>query len=232
MANVYGSSVNFSKELNVTRLYARVVFNPNGVAVLDVNSSKGVCAVNNESVAFTGATTNSVSVIGTISSFAGLFTGMTVTGSTGAIQANTTIGSMSLALGVGLNQVASATGNPVNLFATGGRYRFQFGYNTLSQPNLSAFPKLLHVQQYWDESTSSAVGTATSLALAPNNVYGFVVDNKVSVKTIPATATSGSTDCSIAMQFGTGHGQSFVARQPNTGDSVRLEFVFANSTAP
>jgi hypothetical protein len=230
MANRYSSAVLFAMEKNLTILSARVTFDASGACALVPNSSKGFCAMNPESVTFTGATTNSSSTIGTVSSFAGLFTGMTVTGSTGSLQAATTLGSLSVAGGITISKQAILTGASNTLVASGGRYRLQFGSQAATM--LDPYAKLLSVQVAWDESTSSAVGSATSLALAPNGIDAFVVDNKTSVRTIPQTSTSGSTDCSLALQFGSGNGTSFVARTPQAGEACWVYVVFSNSTAP
>lgn len=230
MANRYSSAVLFAMEKNLTILSARVTFDANGACALVPSSSKGFCAMNPESVTFNGTTTNSASTIGTISSFAGLFTGMTVTGSTGSLQSSTTLGSLSVAGGITISKQAILTGAANTLTATGGRYRLQFG--SLAATNLDAYAKLLDVHVAWDGSTGSAIGSATSLALAPNGPTAFVVDNKTTVRTIPATSTSGSTDCSLALQFGSGHGPAFVARTPQAGEACWIYVVFSNSTAP
>lgn len=231
MASTYGTPVAFTKEKNVWTLSARVVFNPSGVAVLDTSNSKGICAVNSESIAFTGGVVNSTTTIGSISSYAGLFPGMTITGS--GVATSQVISSTMAAASTGTITVAKqniTTADEVALQATGGRYQFQFGQEAAKR--LDTYVKLLGVQVSWDESTSSAIGTATSLALAPAGPEAFVVKNNISIRTIPQTTTTGSTDASISLQFGYGRGVLFNAATPQTGESCRVVFVFGNSTAP
>jgi len=228
MANRYSTPVMFAMEKNVTFLYAQVLFDASGACSLVANNSKGICSVNPQSVVFTGATTASVTSVGTVSSFAGLFTGMTVTGA--GIQGSTTIGTISASTdSLVLSKVASITGTSSSLIASGGRYVFQFG--TQAGVKLDTYVKLLSVQTKWDESTASASGSATLAALAPEIGTDFVVSNNISVRTIPSTATTSSTDASISLQFGTGTGVNFVAKNPAAGESLRVCFTLCNSTA-
>ena len=233
MANRNYTPVQFALEKNVVTLAARVVFNPSGVPVLDTNNSKGICAIHPESVTFTGATTNSVTSVGTVSSFAGVYPGMTVTASTGSLQATTKIANMGADLSIILDKQAILTGAANTLVADGGRYRFQFG----SQENirLDAYNKLLYTQVVWDMTTSSAVGSATAVALAPAAPQMFIVDNDVATLTLPRTLATQSTDCSLAVQFGfttaSATSNFFRAATPANGESCRVLFVFGNSTA-
>lgn len=233
MANVYGSPVAFTKEKNVWTLSARVVWGPSGTVSLNTTASKGFCAVWNESVAFTGGTTNSLTSLGTVSSFDGLFFGMAVTGPAGELQAGTTLASFSAAgQSVVLSKQAITTDPSATYNATGGRYRFQLG--TQAAQALTPFVKLLGVDVRFDVSTGSSGGTATQLQLAPSAPLSFVVDNKISVRTIPQVATSGSTDASVALQFGYGQGPvtGFVAATPADGEQATIVFILGNSTAP
>lgn len=235
MANVYGSAVNFTKELNVWTISAKVTFGSDigsGSAelILDSSNSKGICAVKYDTVAFSGGTTNSSAVLGTVSSFAGLFNGMTVVGPSGELQSATTISSFTPASKtVTLSKQAITTNTDGNYFARGGRYLFQLG--TKEASNLTPFVKVLGVQVSWDMSTGSAVGTATVMQSAPNASQAFIVSNKVSTRTIPATATSGSTDAAIVLQFGYGQGPGtgFVAANPVAGSVARVVFILGNS---
>lgn len=228
----------FAKQNNTVFIEARVVFNPSGVPVLDQTFSKGICAVHSESITFTGSTVNSSLTMGTVSSFAGVFTGMTVTGSTGALQASSEVIDTLTNLTLNLNKFPLVSSDLVTLTASGGRYRFSFG--TQENVRLDAYNKLLYTQVSWDETTSSSVGNATSIALSPSAPQMFVVDNKISIKTVPPTLATNSTDCSIAVQFGfttsSGIGDAavnrFVAGNPSTGESCRVLFVLGNSTAP
>jgi len=210
--------------------HMRATFGSGGAVFLDTTNSKGVCAINSLTVPFSGATTNSSSTVGTVSSFQGLFTGMNVTGSTGSLQTTTTIGTVSAALdSLTLSKQAILTGAANNLFASGGQYQIQFG--TQAALRLDSYFKLLQVQHSFDLTTSSAIGTATQAQLAPQNPSMLLVSDQTKVRTIPATSTSGSTDCSVTVQFGQGSGVNFVAGPPGAGEAVRITFVFGNSSA-
>lgn len=234
MANVYASPVLFTKEKNVHIFTLRAVFDNNGVVALDTSNSKGICAFGPDQVSFSGNTVASSASVSSVTSFAGLFNGMTVTGITQTVGAAVTISSMTagtstLVLSSGTNVVAQ----PANaLIATGGRYRVQFG--TLSGINLTPFVKLMGFSYDFRETTASASGNATRLQLYPYVEEAFVVQNNIAVRTIPATTTSGSTDASIAVQFGYygSDNNTFTATTPKAGEVVHMTFVLGNSTAP
>lgn len=229
--NRFTTPVNFAFEKNVVQVFGRVTFGANGAPILDTNNSKGICNVALNAVTFLGATTGSSTTVSSISSFQDLFSGMTVTGSAGALQASTTLGSFTAATGsLALNQVAVQTGNSVQLSATGGQYIFQFGQQ--AGIRLDGYFKLLSFSYAWDESTGSASGTATTLQLAPSSTQCFIVNNLSQVRTIPATTTSNSTDCTISVQLGNGTGVGFSAVQPVSGEVLRVKFIFGNSSAP
>ncbi len=231
MANVYGTAVVFSKELNVWTLEALVQFGPSGASTLNTNQSKGFCSVAPDTITLTGGTLNSSTTFGSVSSFDGIFRGMTITGPAGELQANTTISSMTAAtktLILSIQAIATNTGATYQI--SGGRYRFQLG--TQAALRLTPFVKLLGVQVSWDVSTGSAGGNATQLQLAPSAPEAFVIDNQVSVRTIPATSTSGSTDATVTLQFGFGQGPGtgFQAVVPADGEQARVVFILGNST--
>lgn len=234
MANVYASPVLFTKEKNVFILSARVQFGASGAAVLNTTASKGFCSVANESVAFSGATTNSTTTLSSVSSFDGLFYGMVVTGPAGELGAGTITANSFSAAGKSVTLSAqSITTNTAGAYnATGGRYRFQLGTQAAKQ--LTPFVKILGVNVRFDVSTGSASGSAVALQSAPVAPNAFVVDNNISVRTIPQTATSGSTDASFALQFGYGQGPGtgFVAAAPGDGEIAYVEVILGNSTAP
>ncbi len=233
MASTYGTPVAFTKEKNVWTLSALVQFGPNGAVTLNTNNSKGICNVANESVAFSAATTNSSTSLSSISNFDGIFAGMTITGAAGELQAATVVSSFTAATKtVVLSKQAIVTDTAGAYNATGGRYRFQFGQQAAMR--LDPYVKLMGVDVRFDVSTGSAGGNAVQLQLAPSAPNAFVVDNLSSVRTIPATATSGSTDASIALQFGSGvgPGTGFQAGAPADGEIARVVFIFGNSTAP
>lgn len=233
MASTYGSPVMFTKEKNVWYLAATLQFGPNGAVSLNTNASKGFCSAANESVAFTGGTTNSTTVLGSISSFEGLFYGMTITGPAGELQASTTIASFSTTgQRIIMSKEAITTDASATYNATGGRYRLQLGQQAAQR--LDAYVKLLGVSVRFDTSAGSASGSAVQLQKAPSAPVAFVVDNNISVRTVPQTLTSGSTDASVALQFGygVGPGTGFVAAAPGDGEIAHVVFTLGNSTAP
>lgn len=234
MANRYTSPVMFAFEKNLTIVSARVVFNPSGLAVLDTTNSKGVCNFQIDAVAFNANTTGSSTTMSSVTSFAGLYNGMTLSGGFGATP---TISSMTASAGSLV--LSSGTGvTPTNggiVTATGGRYRIQFG--TQAAQRLDTYNKLLGFDYEWSMTTSSAVGTASRLALAPNAPLIFLVQNNISTRTIPRTSTSGSTDASLVLQMGlqgTAGGamaSGFTASTPAAGEVLQLTFFLGNSTA-
>jgi len=250
MANRNYTPVQFTLEKNLVILAAQIVFNGTGsasVASLVTNNSKGICAFASESVPFTGSISSATFTIGTASSFAGLYAGMTLAcASSDALLASTRIASTGV-LGVNMDKapftsmVGSSDG--VSFQASGGRYRVQFG--TQAGTRLDAYNKLLKVTATWDMTTSSSVGTATTVAQAPQSPLVFIVDNRVGIRTIGSGSAAvinaaGSTDCSLALQLGyvissgvgTALTQVFRAAVPQAGDTLRLVFKLSNSTAP
>lgn len=240
MANEYGTPVLFTKEKNVWVLSARVVFDTNGAPTLDVTQSKGFCAIWQNTPTFTGGTTNSTTTIGTVSSFQGLFAGMNLTISSSAtFNTSNTLGSITAA-GSALNTFVA--GNqaifsiPSLQFVAGsggggtGQYILQLGQQAATR--LQVYPKLLMLQHSFDETTGSAIGGVSQQQLAPLAPSMVLVANNTKIRTIPQTATSGSTDASITVQFGTGMGRNFQAAAPAAGEAVRIVMVMGNSTAP
>lgn len=228
MAGRNFTPVMFALEKNTVQIYGRILIGSGGVPILDTNNSKGICAVGLNAVNFTGFSTNSTTTIGTVSSFAGLFSGMTVTGSAGALQATTVIGSAS-SLILNFSKQSIQTGGPVNFSAVGGQYIFQFG--SQAGVRLDGYNKLLAFDYSWDESTSSASGSALQSALAPGATNAFVVSNSVSTRTVPPTITTNSTDCSVVVQLGVGAGVGFSAVAPSAGEVLKVNFVLGNSSA-
>lgn len=233
MANSYGTPVLFTKEKNVWTLSAQLQFGPGGAVTLVQANSKGFCAVNPESVAFTGGTTNSTTTLGTVSSFAGIFAGMTITGPAGELQAATTVGSWSAASKTFVLSKQAITTNTAGSYqATGGRVRLQLGAQAITQ--LNPYVKLLGVNVFSDVSTGSASGGVGVAQSAPAATTAFIVDNKVSTKTVPQTLATNSTDASVAIQFGVGAGPGtgFQAVSPGDGEIIRVDLILGNSTAP
>lgn len=227
MANRYSNTVQFAMEPNVVTLSAHVTFGSNGVPSVDALNSKGIANVWNQSLAFTGAVASGSSTITSVSSFVGLYTGMTISGT--GVAGTPTIGTISVATGsvVLSGPVGASSATAFN--ATGGRYIFQFGLNNGNR--LDTYYKLLFVQSSIDESSASASGSISVAALAPQSTHSFLVDNNVNQRTIPLTQATASTDASLILQYGTGFGTSFVARDFVGGDGVRVLFILGNSSA-
>ncbi len=233
MANRYQSPVLFAMEKNVVFVSMRAVFGANGSVVIDPLNSKGICSMAPYSVPFSGNTVASSASISSVTSFAQLYNGMTVTGLTASVGAAVTISSMTA--GTGTLVLSSGTGvvpQPGNaLLATGGQYIVQFG--TQAAMRLDTYNKLMAVSVDWREITGSASGTSSQLALYPAVQEAFVVKNNIQVRTIPQTTTSGSTDASVFLQFGY-YGASnniFTVTNPQPGEVAHILFVLGNSTS-
>jgi len=235
MANRYYTAVNFAMEKNVVQLFLRGVFDASGNIQLDPINSKGICAINHESIVLTGNTVASSTSVSSITSFYGLFNGMDLSGSTATIGTGVTISSMNantqvLTLSTGTNALTQ----PANtLIATGGRYRVQFGFTNNTGPRLDTYNRLLGFSCEFREVTASATGSRTQLQLFPAAADAFIVDNQIGVRTIPQTATTASTDASVAVQFGY-YGSTngiFSAATPKPGEVVHMTFFLSNSTA-
>lgn len=235
MASGYGVPVRFTKEKNVWDLFG--IFNIGSGGAINVATvatgsgpqfiTKGIANVWQNTPTFTGSVASGSSTITSVSSFNGIYTGMSVTGA--GVPAGLTLGTISQATGsVVLSGQAGATGTFV---ASGGQYVFQFGVNTsvgsLSQMSrLDTYNRLLQYQVAWDSSMSSvSAGVATSVGTH------FVDTNNITQKTIPSTLTSNSTDATLVIQFGVGNGTGFVAAVPNPGFVMRASFTMGNTTS-
>ncbi len=111
-----------------------------------------------------------------------------------------------------------------------GQYILQLGQQAAQR--LDTYVKVLQLQHSFDETTGSATGGVLQKQLAPNAPSMVWIQNNTKTRTIPATATSGSTDASITVQFGNGSGSNFTAGVPTPGEAVRIVMVMGNSTAP
>lgn len=228
MANRFGTPIGFTMEKNVVQLFAMVQFGANGVPILNTNQSKGFCNAAISAPVFTGSIGSGSATITSVSSFQGLFTGMTVTGT--GVGASLTIGTMTAATGsIVLSAAASVTAGSISFTATGGQYTLQLG--TQAGVRLDSYNALLDYNYSFDESTGSASGKALVLQLAPAAQNSFIVTNNTSIRTIPATSTSNSTDCTLTVQFGNGFGSGFVAAAPASGEVVRFNLGMRNSSA-
>lgn len=237
MANAgYATPVLFTKEKNVFVLSARVTFDALGGCALDTQNSKGFCAVWNNTPQFTGGTTNSTTTIGTVSSFVGLFPGMTITtSSSAALQASTVIGSITasgLKFTVNNQSIFTANNVPftVGSGGTSGQYILQLG--TQAAQNLATYYKLLYVDHSWDMACGSMQGSATQSQGSPAASNMLLIDNNVMNRTVPPTVATNSTDATIIVQFGTNSSGGFTAKSPAAGEAVRILMVLGNSSAP
>jgi hypothetical protein len=224
MANRLLRAVDFTFEPDVVTVYAQLNFSAGGAVTYTPLNSKGICAVTPNSISITGTTTSSSPTVTSVSSFVGIYNGMTVTGTN--IPANTTISSMNAAGGtITLSQ--NATGANTGLTISGGQYLIQFGQQ--AGVRLDTYNKLLYVDSVWDESTNQ--GSLNTSAVGPGNPVVFVVGNNIAKRTIPPVGNSANTDATITLQFGSGAGSSFVAANPTSGEVLRLAIDFCRSGA-
>lgn len=247
MASGYGTPILFTKEKNVWILSARITFDVNGTAALDTTQSKGFCAVWQNTPTFTAGTNGSSSLIGSVSSFQGLFPGMNLTiGSSLAIITKATVGSISAANATLKQFPVTGVNNAQNgwlqfdvpsvTFVAGsgggatGQYILQLGAQAATR--LDTYNKLLMVQHSFDGTTGSSIGGATQAQQVPLAPSMILVQDKTKVRTVPPTLATNSTDASITVQFGAGSGAGFVAGVPAPGEAVRIVLVMGNSTAP
>ncbi len=226
MADRYSSAVLFAMEKNLTFLYAHLTFGAAGAVTLDTQNSKGFCNASLTSVAFTATSSNGSGSLTAVSSFAGIYPGMTIKDA-GPTHVNQVLSSANAGAGT-MTLAGNATGTNTGLFATGGSYTLQLGRN--AGVNLDTYYKLLMVQACWDESGSQ--GGASSLALAPAAPVVFLSGNNSRIRTIPGTAATALTDATLTITVGTGTGTSFVAAAPASGEGLYLAFAFGNCSAP
>lgn len=233
MANRYQSPVLFSMDKNVTFVTLRAVFGASGTVAIDAINSKGISYIAPDQVSFVTNTVASSATTSSVTSFSGLFNGMTVTGITSTIGNSVTISSMSAGTGaITLSSGTNVTTQQANnLIATGGRYRVQFGLTVGNR--FDTYNSLMHFSYDFRETSGSASGSSATLQLYPYAADGFIVQNSTAIRTIPSTSTSGSTDASLAIQFGIygADNNTFTAVTPKPGEIVHMFFVFRNSTA-
>ncbi len=233
MANRYTTPIMFAFDKDITFVSLRAVFGANGTVALDAINSKGISYMAPDQISFVTNTVASSATTSSVTSFSGLFKGMTVTGVTSTIGTGITISSMSAGTGaITLSSGTNVTTQQANtLIATGGRYRVQFGLTVGNR--FDTYNSLTHFSYDFREITGSAAGSSATLQLYPLAADGFIVQNNVQVRTIPSTTTSGSTDASVAIQFGAygADNNTFTAVTPAAGEVVHMYFVFRNSTA-
>jgi hypothetical protein len=226
MAGRNFTPVQFGLEKNIVSLYSRALIGANGAVTLDTSNSKGICNIAVSTPIFTGTTSSGSATINSVSSFNNLFTGMTLSGG----GANGVIGTMTAATAsIVMSAPATAAGS-ATITATGGQYIVQFG--TQAGVRLDSYAKLLDWNYTFDESNGSANGSYQVLQVAPAATQGFIVENLIKTRTIPAVGTSNSTDCTVIVQFGNGAGSGFVAATPASGEVLRMSYTMGNSTAP
>lgn len=212
--------VQFAFEPDVVSVFANLSFGAAGAVTLNQNStdsSKGLCAAAINTISVTGNTTNTSTSVASVSSFAGLYVGMSITGA--GIPAATTISAMNAGAGtITLSQAATATASGVALSISGGQYVLTFGRNaTLKQ--LDAYNRLLAIHHCWDESANQ--GGASTAALAPSAPAMFMVGNSI----------SNSQVATITVQFGSYSGATFTAQVPDSGSKVRMLVSLCRSSA-
>lgn len=249
MATGYGTPVRFTKEKNVWDLFCIVNVGSGGAlnfAQVQAGNglqyvNKGIANVWQNTPTFTGVTASGSSSITSVSSFFGLFTGMSLTSAN--LPAAATIGTISPSTGSIVFTGGAAAGftgsTGATMVAQGGQYIFQFGVmnnvGSISFNNkLDCYNRLLDFNVSYDGSTGSSIGTAAQQALAPATSQYFVIQNNITQKTVPATATSGSADASLIIQFGNTSGPigaGFTPNMPTPGTAMRFDFTFGNTTS-
>lgn len=212
--------VQFAFEPDVVSVFANLSFGASGAVTLNqssTDSSKGLCAAAINTISVTGNTTNTSTSVASVSSFAGLYVGMSISGA--GIPAATTISAMNAGAGtITLSQAATATATGVALSVSGGQYVLTFGRNaTLKQ--LDAYNKLLAIHHCWDESANQ--GGVSTAALAPASPSMFMVGNSI----------SNSQVATITVQFGSYSGATFTAQVPDSGSKVRMLVSLCRSSA-
>lgn len=231
MANRYQTPVAFTMEKNVVTLSMRATFGATGVPTIDAVHSKGIASINPYTRAFNGNTTGSSATITSVTSFAGLFVGQTISG-TAFGTAGLTIASISASAGT-LTLSAGTGVAPSNagaIFSTGGQYIIQFGLNVGNR--LDTYNQLMYSAVEFRETSSSASGSASVQAFYPAVSDTFVITNNTGVRTIPATATSGSTDAALIVQMGVlSSSNVFTVADPKGGETMHMLFIFSNSSA-
>lgn len=208
----------FAFEPDVVHVFGRVTFGAAGAPTLDTNNSKGICNFAGPNVyLFTGNTASSTT-ISVVSSFLGLYPGMTITGA--GIPASTTISSINAGAGtMVISQAATATATGVALSASGGTYTVTFGSQFTPFKRLDAYNKLLNLTHIYDES--GLPGSATTQASSAYASTILIVQNNISNANL----------ANIVLQFGGGTGAGFLASNPANGEALRLGISLCRSGA-
>jgi len=214
MANRQFTPVLFALEKNVVFLSAKFSVGASGVPTIDALNSKGICSIAQKTLTFT-ATSATGTGLTAVSSFAGLYVGMAITGS--GIPAGTTIVSMNAGAGtMVISQATTTTVVGLTATVTGG-YTIQFG--TQAGVRLDTYNKLMMIERINDMTgLQGAAATAPSAPVAPAML---LVNNSISTSLI----------ASVTVVFGSYATGAFVASQPASGEIIRMLFVLGNSTA-
>lgn len=218
--------VMFAFEPDVVSIYGQISFGSAGAPTLSQANSKGLCNITRQTVSITGDIANTSPTVSNVSSFLGLYVGMSISGT--GIPASTTILSMSAGSGtITLSQNATATTPTLAISVNGGQYLIQLGQQ--AGVRLDAYNKLLWVKHLWDlTGLPGAVSTQASTPAAPDM---FLIKNNVSVLTVPPTVASALTSATFTVQFGTWSAGTFGAKDPASGEIVRLSLKLSRSSA-
>lgn len=217
--------VHFAFEADVVSVFANIQFGAAGAPSFvigtttqsnNVPTNKGLCNIALKVITATATTDGTTAVLTAVSSFAGLYNGMNVTGT--GIAANSHIVSMNPGAGtITLNNNTTAAGT-VTISISGGQYVLTFGSN-FSQGRLDTYVRLLAISALWNED--GLQGGASTGASAPAAPFMFIVNNSVAV--------AGSA--SITIQLGTLSGATFVAAAPANGEKLKLGIQLTRSSA-
>jgi len=251
MATGYGVPVRFTKEKNVWDLFG--IYNVGSGGALNVAGvatsqgpqfiNKGIANIWQNTPTFTGVTSSGSATITSVSSFLGIFSGMALLNAAN-IPAGVTVGTISASTGSIVINGGFASGftgsTGATMVVSGGQYIIQFGVQSTvgslsSNARLDTYNRLLDFNMSYDSSTASSIGTATQAQITPTTSEYFIVKDNTQVKTIPAVATSSSTDACLIVQFGNNGGPTgsvFIPAVPAPGTAIKFDFTFGNTTAP
>lgn len=211
--------VQYTMEKKVVTLGAHITFGAAGAPTLDTSNSKGFCNVAQFTQAFT-ATASSTASFTAVSSFAGLYNGMIISGTN--IAANSVVSALNAGAGTFTSSQAS-TGVVSAVTATGG-YVIQLG--RLAALQVDNYVKILGYSIIPD--LSGLPGAASTQASVPAAPGWFMFRNNVSAS-IPSS--SGVLAGTIGLMCGTWSAGTFVQKQPASGEGIYFQVMLGNSTA-
>lgn len=218
--------VSFAFEADVVSVFANLLFGAAGAPSFvvgtttqsnNVPTNKGLCNIALKTISFTATTDGTTAVLTAVSSFAGLYVGMSVTGT--GIAANSKISSMNPGADtITLNNNTTSANVADVLSASGGQYTLTFGSNfTLGR--LDTYVRLLSFAPIWNED--GLQGGASTAASSPAAPFIFIVNNSISI--------AGSA--SITFQCGTLSAGTFVATNPANGEKLKIGIQLTRSSA-